>query len=93
MTAHPPGEEFRSDELALLRFMHALIGKTIAEADLTSIRSICNRPASGGGRFVDFVAVLGARDESGNRFPIELTVHEIPASLLMSESPMLSDYR
>ena len=89
---------FRDNELALLRFMHALIGQTIAEVEADTdhmpvMGCIHNSPALGGGRVVGFAAVLRAPDESGNRFPIELTVKEIPAFLLMSEDPMLSETR
>ena len=85
---------FRDDELALLRFVHALIGQTIAEVEADAdhmpvIGCIDNSPALGGGRVVGFAAVLRAPDESGNRFPINLTVRERPAFLLKSESRML----
>lgn len=87
---------FRDNELALLRFMHALIGQTIAdfEADadhMPVLGCIENSPALGGGRVVGFDAILDAPDESGNRFPIQLTVEEIPAFLLRSESQVLSE--
>lgn len=89
---------FQNNELALLRFMHALIGQTIAEVEADAdhmpvMGCIHNRPASGRGRVVGFAAVLRAPDEGGNRFPIELTVEEIPAFLLRSEDPMLSETR
>ena len=86
---------FRDDELALLRFMHALIGQTIAEVEADAdhmpvMGTIRSRPDGlGRGRVVGFDAVLRAPNKIGNRFQIELTVEEIPAFLLKSESRML----
>ena len=78
---------YRDNELALLRFVHALIGQTIAEVEADTdrkhvIHHMCNRPSSCGGREIGFEAFLSASDESGLRFPIELTVAKIPEQLL-----------
>ena len=82
---------FRDDELALLRFMHALIGQTIAEVEADAdhmpvMGRIRMWSELGEGRVVGFEAVLRASDESGNRFPIPITVEEIPAFLLRSKT-------
>ena len=81
----------RCEELALLRFMHALIGQTIAEVEADAdhmpvMVTIHSSPALGGGRVLGFDAVLRASDDSGNRFPIQFTVEEIPTALFAEES-------
>ena len=82
------GSYYRDKELALLRFMHSLIGQTIAEIEaypdhMPVMGRIHSLSSLGEGRVVGFEAVLGAPDESGRMFPIEITVEEIPEQLLV----------